>query len=167
MSDIATGLCRCGCGRYTAIAPRSDKRKGWVKGQPLQFVRGHYVRELKPVVVGGYRNSKSNGRSVEVHRLVAEAALGKPLPQGVEVHHVDENKSNNANTNLVICQDRTYHKLLHVRARVLRAGGNPNTERICCRCKRLRRISTGFYRGNNQCRECWRAINRARNQRVA
>lgn len=71
------------------------------------------------------------------HILIAERALGKPLPKGAEVHHVNEDKRNNRPSNLVICQDRAYHALLHRRARVLRASGNPNTQRICYRCHEL------------------------------
>lgn len=51
------------------------------------------------------------------HVRVAEAALGKPLPKGAEVHHVNGNGRDNRNCNLVICQDRAYHKLLHKLAR--------------------------------------------------
>ena len=94
------------------------------------------------------------------HVAVAERALGKPLPRGAEVHHVDGDKRNNACRNLVICQDHAYHCLLEIRARVLVAGGDPNRERLCADCKRLvpmsdfapapRRID-GIA---NQCRPC-------------
>lgn len=98
---------------------------------------------------------------VYAHILVAEQALGHSLPGGSQVHHVDENKRNNANGNLVICQDMAYHKLLHVRARVLRAGGNPNTERICAHCQALKAFAAFNRNSKNradglqqQCREC-------------
>jgi hypothetical protein len=57
------------------------------------------------------------------------------------VHHVDECKSNNAPSNLVACQDTAYHFLLHVRTRTVRAGGDPNTQRVCGRCKRVLLLS--------------------------
>ena len=79
------------------------------------------------------------------HILIAERALGRYLPDGAEIHHVDENKRNNANRNLVICQDSAYHKLLHVRTRVLKAGGDPDTERICSLGKHLAAV-TAFNR---------------------
>ena len=69
------------------------------------------------------------------HRIIAERALGKPLPKGAKVHHVDENERNNAHSNLVICQDQSYHKLLHVRALIVRAGGDPNTTYWCRTCQ--------------------------------
>jgi len=72
------------------------------------------------------------------HILIAEKALGKELPFGAEVHHVDENKANNLNTNLVICEDKSYHGLLHRRQRVLQVNGNPDIQKICCSCNELR-----------------------------
>lgn len=69
------------------------------------------------------------------HRRIAEKALGKPLPDGAEIHHVDGNGKKNANTNLVICEDHRYHKLLHVRQRIADASGDPNTQKICCTCR--------------------------------
>src|SRR5262245_59260878 len=65
------------------------------------------------------------------HVLLAEKALGRPLPPAAEVHHVDERRGNNTPSNLVICENREYHKLLHRRRRVLLAGGDPNTQKIC------------------------------------
>lgn len=46
------------------------------------------------------------------HRHVAECALGRALRPGEVVHHIDENKSNDAPSNLLVCTD-SYHKMLH------------------------------------------------------
>jgi hypothetical protein len=35
------GFCECGCGQQTSIAPQTSRSKGWTKGEPLRFVRGH------------------------------------------------------------------------------------------------------------------------------
>lgn len=85
--------------------------------------------------IAAYR-ANSEGRLV--HQALAEKALGKPLPKGAEVHHIDENKLNNDPSNLVICPSKAYHLLLHARQRVLNAGGNPNTDKICYDCKQLK-----------------------------
>jgi hypothetical protein len=60
------------------------------------------------------------------HRMVAEQALGRPLPARAQIHHIDEDKRNFRNDNLVICQDDAYHKLLHQRLRAYRTCGNAN-----------------------------------------
>lgn len=69
-----------------------------------------------------------------LHIRIAETALGKPLPDGAEVHHVDGDRLNNDRSNLVVCQDNAYHKLLHIRTRALKACGNPNW-RKCTYCQ--------------------------------
>lgn len=35
------GLCQCGCGEKTRLAPRTTTSRGNVKGQPQRFVYGH------------------------------------------------------------------------------------------------------------------------------
>lgn len=75
------------------------------------------------------------------HRLLAEKALGRPLPPGAEVHHVEGKK--NVRGNLVVCQDRAYHFLLHARTRAYRACGNPEY-RMCCYCKQWDHASELF-----------------------
>ena len=64
---------------------------------------------------------------IEEHRLIAEKVLGKPLPEGCEVHH-------HTDTQLVICEDHAYHFLLHQRTRALKACGHVSW-RKCNYCK--------------------------------
>jgi hypothetical protein len=84
---------------------------------------GDYVR----VYVG-------DGKARLEHVLIAESALGKSLPEGAEVHHINGNRSDNSPSNLVICQDRAYHRLLHRRQRALELSGNANWL-MCVFCK--------------------------------
>ncbi len=111
------------------------------------------------IKVPGHPKGNSRGYVGE-HILIAEKALGKFLPDGSLVHHHDQIRSNNENQNLVICQDRAYHMLIHARLRIFRAGGDPDLHKICCRCKKLKHRSSftgrpaagdGLY-GN--CRQC-------------
>lgn len=67
----------------------------------------------------------ANGRRTELlHRVVAEMALGRPLPKGAIVHHIDGDKLNNFSSNLLVCPDQAYHKLIHQRADALKACGH-------------------------------------------
>jgi hypothetical protein len=81
------GLCECGCGQRTNLAPSSDRRRGWVGGQPLRFIIGHRARGKAQIK----RYRIADGRYE--HIVLAERALGKPLPAGAEVHHVNGDKS--------------------------------------------------------------------------
>jgi hypothetical protein len=69
------------------------------------------------------------------HVAVAERALGKKLPHGAIVHHVDEDASNNAPANLVICPSQAYHMLIHQRMRALENCGYAHWLK-CTICKR-------------------------------
>lgn len=108
-------LCECGCGQHTKLAPQTDAAKGWTRGQPKRFLRGHQGRiQWSKESVKGYRMASGRKRQT-LHRRRAELALGKPLPRGAEVHHADGSMRDDAP--LVICQDRAYHMLLHKRMR--------------------------------------------------
>lgn len=145
----ATALCGCGCGGVAPLVIQTARSEGVTKGQQRRFIRGHNAKMMRRTV--GYSQVYvGNGRGRDAHVVIAERALGRRMPAGAEVHHVDGNKHNNARTNLVICQDRAYHFLLHARARVVRAGGDPNTQRVCGQCGRLRKLT------QIQCYECQR-----------
>lgn len=69
-----------------------------------------------------------------LHIQVVERAIGRALPIGAVVHHVDLDPSNNAPGNLVICPSQKYHFLLHRRQRAMDAGYPPHYLR-CHACK--------------------------------
>ena len=175
-------LCECGCGFPSPVASRTDSRTGHIKGQPQRFIRGHSSRGRVGERAGAWRGGRfemSNGY-ICVHRpdhpranrgyvlehiLVAERALGRNLPDGAEVHHFDENPSNNVGGNLVICHDRKYHGLLHQRARALAACGNPSARRcyFCSSYDRqddIRVTSQGKFR-HRSCENAYRRARRA------
>ena len=129
-------LCACGCGQYTTIS--RTNRNGLLKGQPHRYLpRHHRSGGRKPLsVTKSYRALRYKNKLVFLHRARAEKALGKPLPPNVHVHHADGSKRDDAP--LVICQDASYHRLLHRRMRILRAGGNPNTDLICSDCRHVK-----------------------------
>lgn len=70
------------------------------------FCRGHYKITV-------------DGRQRDEHVVIAEIALGKPLPDGAVVHHVNGIKHDNRPENLVICPNQSYHMDLHRRQKAL------------------------------------------------
>lgn len=94
-----------------------------------------YVSPRGYVYVTDHDNSHANDRGfVLEHVKVVTDILGKPLPKGAEIHHIDEDRSNNSPSNLVVCQDSKYHKLLHQRLRAKKACGHASW-RQCHVCK--------------------------------
>ena len=151
-------FCECGCGGLAPIAPCNWTKWRWVKGEPLRFIKGHGLPK-RPKVHSGYKQYGGKNARVKAHRLRAERALGRPLPPGAQVHHADGSKDELAP--LVICQSKAYHILLHARMRVVAAGGNPNTERVCCSCRKPKAFDL-FNRNCGRCRMCERARDAAR-----
>jgi hypothetical protein len=113
--DTATSetikLCECGCGLPAPIAPQSHTKHGWVKGQPMRFIRGHYKAPVRTVAADrfwtkveksggcwewqgarlpkGYGIFRVDGRNVRAHRYSYELEVG-PIADGLLVcHHCD------------------------------------------------------------------------------
>ena len=108
---------------------------------------------------------RANKQYVFEHILVAEKALGHFLPEGAEVHHArgKGSEADNRGENLVICPNRSYHQLLHVRMKIKQRGGDPNLDKICGACGGLKR-KTEFTKCRNgrdglysECKTCTRA----------
>lgn len=99
---------------------RGSRHGMWKGGRRIS---NGYVEILTP------DHPRANNGYVYEHVLVAEAAIGHYLDQRHPVHHADENKANNAPANLVVCEDRAYHNLLHRRLRAFQACGDANAER--------------------------------------
>lgn len=102
---IPCGLCQCGCGQRTRIAPRNWPERGHVKGEPYRFVVGHkapgdrfdYAVEDRgfetPCHIWsgsidtstGYARLFADGRQVIASRYVYEQAHGR-LPAWPACH---------------------------------------------------------------------------------
>lgn len=121
------------------------------KGGRIIDVHG-YARILNPKHV----HADSKGYVLE-HIALASDAIGRKLPDKAEIHHFNEKKADNSPGNLVLCEDRAYHALLHLRARALRECGHANWRR-CSICKTwsapegMRRVTKVMVH-----RECLRA----------
>jgi len=131
-------ICKCDCGNETIVTADSllsgkTKSCGCLRkrvGEESHSWKGGLGRAAH----GYLRRNIGNGDREQDHRVVVEKALGEPIPPNAVVHHIDENKENNSNNNLVLCEDRAYHNFLHMRLRALKACGHANWIR-CCYCK--------------------------------
>lgn len=104
-----------------------DKEIEWRQGERMSQRNGQpyeYPKEWCPV----------RKQQIKTHRLVAECVVGHFLPSTVEIHHVNDDENDYRNSNLVICQDRSYHKLLHRRREALRVCGYVDWQK-CTICK--------------------------------
>jgi hypothetical protein len=103
---IEVGLCQCGCGERTEIAKATDRRHGYIKGQPRPFRKAHHSRAApQPYVVdsetgcwiwqwtrakGGYGKITRDGRTWIAHVWFWMQRHG-PVPEGLELDHLCRN----------------------------------------------------------------------------
>ena len=90
--------------------------------------------QMSACLSGGYPAAvQRDGTCRSIHRIVVERALGRDLKTEEEVHHVNENRLDFSSKNLVICDGREYHLLLHTRTAALKAPGDANSRcgKIC------------------------------------
>lgn len=123
--NISLGYCQCGCGQKT----KKGRKQTW-----NNFIYGHNRKNIKDTKRYKGNNYKQIGTGSDIkleHRIIAEEALGKPLPLLVAIHHYGKKCDNHS---IVICENDAYHFLLHRRDRAYKATGNPNM-RKCHICK--------------------------------
>lgn len=112
---------------------RSVDRKGQMKSQSL----GYVARKYKGKIIAQNLDSRGmyliahlsiNGKSCAklVHRLVAEAFIENPMGLP-EINHIDENKQNNAVTNLEWC-DHIYNNNYGTKAGSTRGEKNSRSK---------------------------------------
>jgi hypothetical protein len=123
---LVSGLCECGCEQPTRLAPRTDLAKGWVKGRPLRFVRGHQRRGVPhganfPQFNGGLHVRSTDGRCVIFcrdgsqllyYRGLMAAQIGRLLLPDEIIHHKNEDPSDDRIENLEVVT-RAEHMEIH------------------------------------------------------
>lgn len=87
---------------FYGIHQYKDKHPSW-KGGKLISTDGYVF-----VYVG---DGGKRGKYTREHRVVAEKALGRPLKKYEIVHHINGDRTDNRNKNLLIC-DQSYHAWL-------------------------------------------------------
>lgn len=118
MHDQPNGNCECGCGRRTPLARQTNTGRGWVKGQPIRFIKGHSGHKYRsgdrlieqrwsiedrghatPCWIWllhkdqtGYGKLMAGGSNRYAHRFYYERQYG-PLPQHVHLDHLCRNRS--------------------------------------------------------------------------
>jgi hypothetical protein len=169
MSESTPKLCECGCGQPARIATSTVRARGWVKGEPRRFLRGHSNRRfgfetpeqrlLRETIktetcwnwVGattssGYGSLSRKGRAVGAHVFSYEIFKG-PLAQGLEIHHTCSNR-------LCVNPD---HLQAVTHADHLRIAPSPGQSRKT-HCKHGHPLSGDNIitssRGHRQCRIC-------------
>lgn len=105
MSSMSVGYCQCGCGELAPIAPKTDKRFGWVKGQPKQFIHNHHLYRTDPLYIEedrgyatpcwawqralntqGHAQITVDGKAYLAHKYFYEKRYG-PVQPGMHLHH--------------------------------------------------------------------------------
>ncbi len=103
----------------------------------------------------GYKCIKVNGHPrahlgyVREHVFRAEKAIGRLIPKEIPVHHFPDKYHHQ----LVICQDKLYHALLHRRHRAFKACGHASWQK-CEFCKQWD-SPKNLYIPTNRLRRAW------------
>ena len=110
------------------VALSKSKNPNWKGGRTVD-PRGYVLIKV------GFDHHLADVRGYAYeHRLVAEKKLGRRLRKGEEVHHRDENRSNNKPNNLIAVKNHHEHAVHHrTPGRRLRNPGERNTV-VKCQC---------------------------------
>jgi len=106
----------CGClYKETRHRGLGEDSPSWKGGEYINY--SGYVMKSIPE---DHPRKQYNGY-IREHILIAERAIGKELPEGVQVHHYG---ATGDNSKIVICENQEYHFLLHIRAKALKECGH-------------------------------------------
>lgn len=102
-----SGVCQCGCGQQTPLAPYTRFDREWVRGKPVKRIPGHGRRKhsLEYIVdpetqcwnwAGGINSSgygvyERDRKRTVAHRFIYERNKG-PIPEGKYLDHICKNR---------------------------------------------------------------------------
>jgi hypothetical protein len=99
-----SGLCQCGCGQPAPLAEQSVTARGYIRGEPVRFIRNHHTIKRSwtarpgplptPCWIWdgapndlGYGSVWINGRCIKAHVWIWEQGHGA-VPPGMELDHL-------------------------------------------------------------------------------
>lgn len=146
MADIPKGYCQCGCGEKTNIATKNQSKSGTVAGQPRKYIYGHRAKISQ---CNGRKRISHNGKKIRLYKKIVEDILDYQLPNTAVVHHVNGNIQDNNPSNLVVCQNHAYHRMIHAREVALKECGHADW-RKCKYCHEYDSIENLYFPPNNE-----------------
>ena len=118
-----------------------------------RILNGYYAIQLSDEEIINHTklsNNESNWKNyVYEHRYVAEKKLGRKLTKKEIVHHLDCDKLNNEQSNLIILADRRSHALLHA---WIDAGANVHDSYVP-------KVTSNYGKPKPLCKICNNAVN--------
>lgn len=143
-----SGLCKCGCGARTKLARQSHTKLGWVRGEPIDYVRGHrgpqrYELRAQPWLnasQGRWYVDGRDGSRTAWARIVLQDSLGRPLNRREHAHHVNGDKQDDRIENLQVLESAEHTRLHNTGKRrpLLPKPPPPNPGGRClCGCGQL------------------------------
>jgi len=122
-------FCECECGGSREVSAarlnsRNVKSCGcYIKNSPNTPDYPTFPNTSK------YQYTTVNGEKDRTHRVIGAKALGRKLLPTEVVHHIDLDRANNENSNLLICTN-SYHSWLHGQLKLMKKKAKLNVIQV-------------------------------------